>query len=460
LTLFRLLLPASLVIFFSWKSFHCRIFLLGIPFLQVMGNSIFLEKLIIFTRPARLPSSVLILEWVFFVWVLTVGILDPKNRNNLKWRDLFGPPLVFPEEGLLIVLVGVWFFNFVSSIYNTMDFNGVFITGVDLGCMFLGYLLVRGIISNATRRDIDRFLYAIILINAIAAILYILNQGLHFPIYEGDQHQTEVFMGTLITRTFWWMPRFYFLTIAFVISRSKWNLSSIAILIITFTNAFFSYSRNTFIIYGCMIALALIISAFKRKILRSLLRLVGIIAAGILFFWVISLVFPAEFLYLNERFQEINSSPAISSVSNFAVRLDDYNRTYAMIQNKNPLSGLGMVSQVTNPAILYLTKWTADITWVGVLYRYGVIGVIFFTSLFITFGYRALNGYFQTTSQIEEEYWLMFFLIILATLAESFISWTILDPRNITLSLWFFAFIAVMETRKRVTRLNMLSCST
>jgi hypothetical protein len=421
-----------------------------------MGISVFLEKLIIFTRPARLPPSVLILVWVFFAWVLSVGILDSKKRNNLKWQDVFGPPMVNPEEGLLIVLVVLWFFNFVSSLYNTMDFNGVFLKGVDLGCMFLGYVLVRGIISNATKRDIDSFLYTIILINAVAAILYILNQGLHFPIYEGDQYQKEVFMGTLITRTFWWMPRFYFLSIAYVISRSKWNLISIGILIITFTSAFFSYSRNTFIIYGFMIALALIISAFKGNILRSLLRLVVFMAAGIVIFWAISLLFPAELTYLTQRFQVINTSPAISAVPNFAVRLDDFNRTYEMLRNNNLLTGLGMATEVIYPNIYYLTKWTSDITWVAILYRYGIIGIVLFAALFLTNGIRTIAEYFRAASQEDEEYWLMFFLIIAATFAESFVSWTIFDYRNITLALWSFVFVAVMAKRKRVTS-NLLS---
>lgn len=414
-----------------------------------MGNSIFFEQIKLFWLPGRFGPPVNILQWLFIVWVVNVGILTREKHNKLTWRDLFGPPLVLPEEGLLILLAGLWAFNFISSLYSAIDFAGVFLTGVQLGCMFLGYLFVRGIVSNATKRDIDRFLATIILINAIAAMLYILNQGLHFPIYEGDQYLTEIFMGTLITRTFWWMPRFYFLSMAYVISRSKWNLISIALLIITFASAFFSYSRNTFIIYGCIIALALIISAFKGNISRSLLRLVILIGTGIVLYWVISLFFPSEWLYLMERFQNINSSATIIAEPNFAVRLDDFNRAYEMLRKYNLLTGLGMVTIVTNPAVFYFTQWTADITWVAVLYRYGLIGIVLFAAIFLIFGIRTLIRYFKTTNSGEEEYWLMFFLVIVGTVGESFFSWTILDPRNYTLALWFLVFITIRIGRTR-----------
>jgi hypothetical protein len=458
LTLVRFLLPAAIVAFFLWKSYQSKIFLLGIPFLQVMGNSLFLESLGIFTMPRRFPSSVLILEWLLITWFLSVGFLDSEKRKHLKWQDIFGPRLVLPEEGVLIVLVGVWFFNFVSSIYNAVDINGVLEIGIDLGCMFLGYLLVRGIISQATRQEINSFLLTIILVNAIAAILYILNQGLHLPLYVGTQHTTEVYMGTLITRTFWWMPRFSFLSIAYVISKTKWNWISIGILIITFSSAFFSYSRNTIIIFVCLIVFALFISAIKQNISRSLLRLAIFMGAGIVVFWAISLFFPAEYAYLTSRFQNIGSLPSITATPNFAIRLEDFSRTFTMLQNKNQLlTGLGMASQVTNPAIFYLTQWTADITWVAVLYRYGIIGIVFFGLLFITFGIRTLREYFKTTSREAEEYWLMFFLIIAATFAESFVSWTIFDTRNITLSLWFFVFIAAAARRNRTARVDGLS---
>ena len=45
MTLFRLLLPVLLGLFFLWKAYRNRIFLLGIPFLQVMGNSVFFDQL-------------------------------------------------------------------------------------------------------------------------------------------------------------------------------------------------------------------------------------------------------------------------------------------------------------------------------------------------------------------------------------------------------------------------------
>ena len=256
-------------------------------------------------------------------------------------------------------------------------------------------------------------------------------------------------MGTLITRTFWWMPRFYFLSIAFVLSRAKWNLVSIALLLITIASALFSYSRNTFIIFGFLIALALIIVAVRGHVLNSLMRLIVLALAGIVLYWVVSLYFPVELLYLIGRFQDINSSPTISAVTNVAIRLDDLRTTFELLRDHNLMTGMGMASVITNPAVFSLTQWTADITWVAVLYRYGLIGIVLFAAIFIVSGIRTLINYFQAPYSSEEEYWLMFFLVLVGTAAESFVSWTIFDPRSYTLALWFLVFIAVRVGRTR-----------
>jgi len=183
--------------------------------------------------------------------------------------------------------------------------------------------------------------------------------------------------------------------------------------------------------------------------LRSLLRLVILMGTGIVLYWAISRFFPRELLYFIGRFQEFNYSPTISAVPNFAVRLDDFNRTYEMLRNNHLFTGLGMATVITNPVVYYLTQWTADITWVAVLYRYGLIGIVLFAAIFLVFGMRTLISYFQATSSGEEEYWLMFFLVIVGTVGESFVSWTIFDPRNYTLALWFLVFITIRIGRTR-----------
>jgi hypothetical protein len=413
-----------------------------------MGNSVFFEQIKLFWIPGRFTPPGNILEWLFIVWVLYIWVLNRVKCYGLTWRDLFGPPLVFPEEIILIGLVGLWIFNFILSLYNVIDFIGVFRNGIQLGCMYVGYLLMRGIINNAANKDIDNFLHIIVLINAIAGILYILNQGLHLPVYVGSQNE-QVLMGLVISRTFLWMPRFYYLSIAYVFSRSKWSISDFGIFVITILSAFFSYTRSIFIVFGLLMALTIILRIDKDNLIGSISRAAFVFLSGAIIYWAITRIFPTEVLYFSDRFQGLNIYSFYSGSNNFTMRLDFFRRTYEIVRQQNILTGLGMATQSTYSAIYNFEKWSADMTWIAVLFRYGLIGIFLFAMLFFMLGIRTLRELFLAATRRENEYWLMFFLLIVGTFGESFISWTIFDMRNYSLALWFLVFIVIKIGKKR-----------
>ena len=415
---------------------------------MVMESSLFFDRLKIFWMPNRLTRPILILIWLFVIWLIVVIVLNAKKIYRLKFQDLFGPAPVMPEEGIIIALFGLWSINFVINLYDSYDFSGVLLTGAQLGCMFVGYLLLRGIVGNADKKEIDNFLYTIILVNAIAATLYILNQGLHLPVYQGVSYLEVNIRGTSITRAFWWMPRFYFLTMAYVFSRQKWNMSIFGLLALTLLSSFFSYTRSMFIMFVAIILAGFVLRAVKRNLTGQIFRLVFVSMVIIVAYWAISRYFPIELQYFTQRFE----STTLGETDNFGKRLNFLWRTFDIVSKDNLVTGLGMATVLTHSKVPYLIEWSADITWVPIVFRYGLLGVILFAGLFIAATTRTLLKYFRTNSPVEEEYWLMFFLVMVGIIGETFISWTIFDPRNLTLGLWFLVFIVVRAAKGRAAQ--------
>ncbi len=440
MSLIRLLLPISFLLYFLWRAYRQPLFLLGIPFLQVMGNSIFFDQLKPFWIPGRLTVPGNILEWLIVVWMLSVAVVYYRQQKRLHWRDLVGPRFKLPEDGIISALALLWLFNFFTSLYDTRDFAGVFLTGIRLGGMLLGFLLVRGMVGRASSSELDSFLYAIILVNAAAAFLYILSQGFDLPLYKQVDTRQDEFLGVTFVRSFWFAPRFHFLTFAYIFSKMRWRITYWLILSLTFVSIFFTYTRTTLIILVGIILLSIILVAGKGKSLKAVRSSVIILMAGIFLYNVLFFFFPTQFLYLMGRFSS-QSISTIATQGNFAVRLDFFRRAYEMLSPEHIWVGLGMATQSTNSLASNLDAWSADITWVAILYRYGLVGIVLFACLFLALMGRSLRNYFAAVNPDEEEYWLLFFLLIMATCLETFNSWTVFDSKNYTLGLWFVAFI-------------------
>jgi O-antigen ligase len=91
---------------------------------------------------------------------------------------------------------------------------------------------------------------------------------------------------------------------------------------------------------------------------------------------------------------------------------------------------------------------SADLLWVPVLYRLGMLGIVVVAALFLAYGWRALSLSISGSGDAE-----MLALVFLGSLVglflEGFVSWTVLNPERYPLGLWLFAFAAAEACRRR-----------
>lgn len=228
----RMMVPWALLAVFLVCAFRWRIFLLGIPFLMFMGESVFFDTMKVFSIPGRLERPVLLLLWLLAVWALATGRLSQGHAGVNRQ----GPSAErrLPLEDLLILAFGALVIGHIAvGAVRTGDFAGAAGKGLGMLSVVVGYFLIRDIVAHASRREVVAFLGAVVLSNAIATALFIMHQGLQAGIYTGAANATTVFGGQVITRAFTFAPPFVLLTTAFVLARRRWTLGWGLVLLVT-----------------------------------------------------------------------------------------------------------------------------------------------------------------------------------------------------------------------------------
>ena len=86
----RVLLPLALAAYFLWRARTNRLFLLGIPFLQMMRYSVFFENARPFWTPGRLGPLGAMMLWLLITWLLCTGVLFP-GKGARRSGAVFGP---------------------------------------------------------------------------------------------------------------------------------------------------------------------------------------------------------------------------------------------------------------------------------------------------------------------------------------------------------------------------------
>ena len=101
---------------------------------------------------------------------------------------------------------------------------------------------------RAGRGDTLDFIKALVIVNTLAAVLFILHQGLHLPVYLVTEYQTISFMGQRITRSFYFMPQLLALAIAYVFARRTWSVVWVGVVVVTLGALWVSYTRSLLVI--------------------------------------------------------------------------------------------------------------------------------------------------------------------------------------------------------------------
>jgi len=448
-SMLRLAVPAALLLYFVIRSFRERVFILGIPFFMYMSTSVFFEKAKPFWVPAHLMPADHLMLWLVIIWVVYFDLVLPGRRRAGRRPPLFGPRLLAPEE---ISLAGLGAYCVLELALTAARFGDVSsAVGQAKGFIYLfaGYFLLRGILCAAGRSETVHFVVALVVVNTVAAGLFVLHQGLHLSIYTVTEHQTITFMGQTLTRSFYFMPQLLTLAVAVCAAKRKWTPLWVGIFLVTLAALWISYTRSLLVIAIVEVAVVLSVQLLKSReaglAVRRLLLICGIV---LLFAGVAFVVLPVQSRYLASRIGMATASGSVAQDANLQNRQRKMDRIYAWIGSESHLLGQGFVSPAQNPPAADVEWMSADLVWVPLLYRLGLLGMALFVALFAAAAWRALRMSVSGSGDAE-----FLALVMLGTLAgvflEGFVSWTVLNPARYPMGLWLFALLAAEACRRR-----------
>jgi hypothetical protein len=437
--LIRQILPYLLVFFFLYKGNKQLLFLLGIPFLMFMSNSIFFEN----AKPFHIPGflyGLLPLVWLFLLWICSN--IFSKNKFSKEISNNRSNITDFLIIGLIIISV-LGLFRTVFDYYPMI--TGVINEFFIMTSLLLAYFIIKNWISSNESEVVIEFLYTVVVINSIAALLFLLHQGLHFNIYTLEEYLSESFEGQEITRSFWFMPQFLFFSVAFLlVFKNKYSFS-IVLLIVNLAAIIITYTISAIVIAIIILLLYFVLTGLKkRKLGPAFGNLIKYTIVAIAGFFIMLKLLPANINYLLSRISEHTESQYTLKESNdIDVRLANTKLMISKIERDKKLLGMGPITDEQSPKVIEMKGNTADIAWSGVIFYWGFIGLSVFVLIFLFSSIQAFNFYIKfegTTSDLA----LLLLLYIISQFIDSFVSWTFLSGHGIAIGLWYFALLSAL----------------
>lgn len=450
----RLALPALLLVYFVWRSFGQRVFLLGIPFLMYMASSVFFDKMKIFWVPSRLEPADLMMIWLVVVWLLYFDLLLPAHRRSQPRPLLFGPALSGPEEVMVLAFIALAVLELGLTALRFGEVVAALGEAKAYIYLFAGYFLLRGMMCRASRSDTLDFLKALVIVNTIAAGLFILHQGLHLQIYQATEYQVISFMGQLLTRSFYFMPQLLALALAYVFARRTWSVFWLGVLVVTLGALWVSYTRSLLLIAVAELVAILGVRLLKARqagmVIKRVVTVVVIVAVlGV----TVLVALPVQSEYFFSRIGMATSSGSLAGDPNLQNRANKMRNIYVWIAGESHVLGQGFVTAGQDPNAANVEVMASDLVWVPVLYRFGVLGVVVVALLYVAAGWQSARLGLSGAGEAEFMALLLFGLIV-GVFLEGFVSWTFLNPARYPLGLWFLALLVAEAYRRRAETLE------
>ena len=445
----RLALPAFLLVFFITRSVKQRIFLLGIPFLMYMSSSVFFDKVKIFWVPSRLSSSDLVMLWLVITWVVYFDLVLPAYRRGRPRPLLFGPALSGPEEAMVLGFAALAVLELGLTALRFGELGAALGEARAYIYLFVGYFLLRGMLCRASRSDTLDFLKALVIVNTVAAGLFILHQGLHLQIYQATEYQVISFMGQRLTRSFYFMPQLLALALAYVFARRTWSVFWLGVMIVTLGALWVSYTRSLLLIAAAELVAILCVRLLKaRQAGMVIKRVVAIVLIVVVLGVVVLVALPVQSQYFFSRIGMATSSGSLTSDPNMQNRANKMRTIYKWIADESHAFGQGFVTAGQDPAAASVDVMASDLVWVPVLYRFGVLGVVVVALLYVTAAWQSLRLSLGGAGEAEFMALLLLGLIV-GLFLEGFVSWTFLNPARYPMGFWFLALLAAETCRRR-----------
>lgn len=450
--LFTTFLPYLFILYFIYRAINQPVFILGIPFLMFLGNSIFFEHVTIFSKiifsfqliEVQKNPDIFLLFWLVIFWVIFKvrnkkysgeNISDKYPGKNINILDYF---IVFL---MIITIIG---FGLVLKEYYMVD--GVYNKFIILISLFLGFFILKDVTLHTEVDVIKDFLFTLVIVNSIAAGLYFIHQGLHIQLYTTDkEYLTEIIDGETITRTFWFMPSLLFFSIAYllVIKQSK-SLINIILLLVNVMAVYISYTRTSLLIVILLLLMYYLLTGYKsRNIGKSIKSIIFLGVASAALFFVVSSLLPTSTKYFVSRFKDLQESPVDAHSNTLVYR---FYKTGIVINKMDPVKvifGYGSVTETQLPFMKFVKKATDDMAWAEIIFRWGYLGLILFFLLYIISLFKAFFLFMKNDGLISQLA-LLFLLMIFSQVIDSFTQATIMYPNRFPLSLWHFGILSAL----------------
>ena len=275
----HILLPAALSLYFLYRAVKKPVFLLGIPFLQVMGISVFFDELKPFWMPGRLrPLGGTILIWLILAWAWSVFRAKKRRSSGNAPATTTGRAFL-PEEWVLVALAALTLGKLLAAAVGSAETSTILRQAEPWLFLLLGYWFIRGTVRCSSSEDLRVFLLNIAAVTGIGAVLFIAHQGLGVHIYDFQAHFTFQFHGQVLTRTFSFYPPFLVLGLCVTIAQSSWNASNLGLALLFIVTVIVSYTRSEFLVAAAVIFIVLALRLLKERRPTLFLRRLSTIGA-------------------------------------------------------------------------------------------------------------------------------------------------------------------------------------
>lgn len=438
MTVLRIAFALGLLGYFVWRGRSCRLFLLGIPFLLVTSDSLFITSLRPLFMPGRVAHEWRVLGWLVLVWAL--AFWNPEKRGS---RRPFGGPISLPEEFLLASVFGLVALNAVVSLVSG-ESPGVVASLVvtQWGPLGAGYLLVRGVFSVHSRLQTMQFLTALAWVSVLGAILFILHQGLGLHIYPGPATHVIDFQGRTLTVTVVIAPTYYYLMVVLPLCQERFSLRWAAMLAVACLALAVSYSRGAvFMTVALILGLALIRGMTAGSVVMLLRRLFApaiLVALAALF---LAVVLPTQAAYFLDRFGGFGGERLAPDYQ--LARINPIVAAANTIQD--PVFGNGFTAESASFKAL---ASKGDTAWLLIVHSLGWVGVAMVAGMLAAYMYRAVRLSLRSQSG-QGRFGLLLLGLTLPVILQVFLSSAFLDQGSSALGLWVFALVAVEAVRSR-----------
>lgn len=449
LTVFRFALPTLILMYFLYMSTRARVYLLGLPFLMFMSNSIFFDRVKVFWMPGRLDTADLIMLWMVVVWLVCSDTLIPGRRTS---PDLSGPEPAVPrgagsrrhpgaEEAVLLLLAGLALVNVVMTATGAASAWATLGEARGVIYLFAGYLIIRSIVSHAKPKDVVGLLRALVVVNTLAAVLFILHQGLHLQIYSATEYLTFTFMGQRLTRSFYFMPQLLGLAVAYAFAARRWSWWLWGVAVVSFVAVWITYTRSLLVIAFVEAAVVVVLRLLRGEAAGAVLKRAAAIAAtAVLVLVIVFIVFPVQTEYFFTRLGSTQTGDVVQE-KNLVSRWNDVSRAYRWSVADDPVLGSGFVAGPRDPRARVVEEMASDIVWVPVLFRLGMAGVVLVVLLYVTEGVRAVRLALRGDESVST-LGVILVAVLVGSFMEGFVSWTFMQPSRMPMGLWVFAIVA------------------